>query len=487
MQLDQFYSKPNSNGISKLLKEHFNLDIPTQKLTVEKATLLRESVQKKISIFRNSVNFHTSEKNPAYLSLIMLENILAETYRDASERAVNKKAKWYTTAKEKKQSIPEKDRCSSCGGSGLDKPGRGWENAYPGKCNACGGTGRDPKNKAKNKEVKESKCAACECGDCYKHQILENFVPNLNKTEKLSESGARRLRITDGLDKLIDLTRKKVIKYQSMKDINMASINLKDLADLEEMKDLVANKQYAEVHVLMLKCDPSLQSKLHNAFGEDFFKVLKKHSPRYYKNAITEGIGTRLAYGAGRIAHAAAKGLRGQHLSSDWHNNIPSGSTNTRSGNTVNAVHQPTALSNKIQFDPKQLPKSLTSIMQAISATSLAKPQKIEAMNAIYGQYQISQMKQGNNVSAQGITTPQMTKKQVYANPSNNQTPPSAQAVNTNNIQSPLAVANDVVSRLVKNGINAIRAKEMIKQTIQNDPSSANNAETLYRATMRKK
>jgi hypothetical protein len=82
MHLDDFYQKVTSKSINKLLAEHFDVAINIDTLTVKKVRRIRENAQQKINAIRNSHQFHVSEKNPKYLSLIALENLLSSWIRE---------------------------------------------------------------------------------------------------------------------------------------------------------------------------------------------------------------------------------------------------------------------------------------------------------------------------------------------------------------------------------------------------------------------
>lgn len=77
MHLDQVYSQVTAQQINNLLVEYFNIEIPLVKLNKKRVRALRERTLRKLSDIRNSSSFHESQNNPTYLSLVILEGMLA--------------------------------------------------------------------------------------------------------------------------------------------------------------------------------------------------------------------------------------------------------------------------------------------------------------------------------------------------------------------------------------------------------------------------
>ena len=76
MHLDEFDTKLSARRISRLLKEHFGMEVNVDALTLRKARRLRENVRSKLDIIRSGATFHRSEQDPVYLGLVMLEDAL---------------------------------------------------------------------------------------------------------------------------------------------------------------------------------------------------------------------------------------------------------------------------------------------------------------------------------------------------------------------------------------------------------------------------
>lgn len=87
MQLNELSeSTISSKKLGHLLKENFGIDVPVEKITVGQATKYRNMAQQKIIEFRASEDFYSSERNPAYLGMIMLHQCLGQLVREAKEK-----------------------------------------------------------------------------------------------------------------------------------------------------------------------------------------------------------------------------------------------------------------------------------------------------------------------------------------------------------------------------------------------------------------
>jgi formylmethanofuran dehydrogenase subunit D len=82
MNLTEMTKKVNAQKIAKMLKENFNYSLDVKALTPAKASKLLETVQSKIKTIRNSSNYHTAEKNPNYMKLVVLERALSQWQKE---------------------------------------------------------------------------------------------------------------------------------------------------------------------------------------------------------------------------------------------------------------------------------------------------------------------------------------------------------------------------------------------------------------------
>ena len=87
MQLNELSGTTiSSKKLGQLLKENFGIDVPVEKITISQATKYRNLAQQKIVEFRASEDFYSSERNPAYLGMIMLHQCLGQLVREAKEK-----------------------------------------------------------------------------------------------------------------------------------------------------------------------------------------------------------------------------------------------------------------------------------------------------------------------------------------------------------------------------------------------------------------
>lgn len=77
MNLDELQSPMTSVQLAKLLEKQHGIKIPVQKISARKAQGMLESVQKKITRFRNSSAMHVSEQNTQYTAMLMVEQVLS--------------------------------------------------------------------------------------------------------------------------------------------------------------------------------------------------------------------------------------------------------------------------------------------------------------------------------------------------------------------------------------------------------------------------
>lgn len=77
MKLQELANMSQTKKISKIMESHFGNTFSFDRLTRSQAFGMLKRVRTMISEQRNSSKLHTSEQNPAYLKLIMLEQALA--------------------------------------------------------------------------------------------------------------------------------------------------------------------------------------------------------------------------------------------------------------------------------------------------------------------------------------------------------------------------------------------------------------------------
>jgi hypothetical protein len=71
--------------LESLLKEYFSLSISISDLSKAKITHLLESTNSKISNIRNSDAFHSSQKDPYYMGLLVMEKLLREADEETED------------------------------------------------------------------------------------------------------------------------------------------------------------------------------------------------------------------------------------------------------------------------------------------------------------------------------------------------------------------------------------------------------------------
>jgi hypothetical protein len=67
-----------SKGVASVMSSHFGKTVDFDAVTLKEAQVMLPRVSKMISEHRKTPGFHTSEKNPAYLELIMIEQALRD-------------------------------------------------------------------------------------------------------------------------------------------------------------------------------------------------------------------------------------------------------------------------------------------------------------------------------------------------------------------------------------------------------------------------
>ena len=76
MQLNEFHEKNKARLASRALKEHYSIDTDLSKLGAQQTRTMLTKVRGLLSEARAGRKIHESHKNPAYLKLIMMEQML---------------------------------------------------------------------------------------------------------------------------------------------------------------------------------------------------------------------------------------------------------------------------------------------------------------------------------------------------------------------------------------------------------------------------
>lgn len=87
MKLSEMASK-SPKKINKLMESRFGFAINFDKLTVEKAEALSETIESNLNKIRHSTNLHTAERNPRYMELLTVREGLA-AWLEQSRRQLN--------------------------------------------------------------------------------------------------------------------------------------------------------------------------------------------------------------------------------------------------------------------------------------------------------------------------------------------------------------------------------------------------------------
>ena len=77
MKLTELATPKKSRQVSKVFESYFGTKMPVNKLTVREAQAMLKRVRGVIAEHQRSTSRHTSERNPAYLKLVMMEQALA--------------------------------------------------------------------------------------------------------------------------------------------------------------------------------------------------------------------------------------------------------------------------------------------------------------------------------------------------------------------------------------------------------------------------
>ena len=71
-------ARTSPKKINKLMESRFGFSINFNKLTVEKAERLSETISANLNKIRHSTDFHTAERNPRYMELLTVKESLAK-------------------------------------------------------------------------------------------------------------------------------------------------------------------------------------------------------------------------------------------------------------------------------------------------------------------------------------------------------------------------------------------------------------------------
>ena len=77
MKLTELATPKKSRQVAKVFESYFGTKMPVNKLTVKEAQAMLKRVRGVIAEHQRSTTRHTSERNPAYLKLVMMEQALA--------------------------------------------------------------------------------------------------------------------------------------------------------------------------------------------------------------------------------------------------------------------------------------------------------------------------------------------------------------------------------------------------------------------------
>ena len=77
MKLTELATPKKSRQVAQVFESYFGTKMPVNKLTVREAQAMLKRVRGVIAEHQRSTTRHTSERNPAYLKLVMMEQALA--------------------------------------------------------------------------------------------------------------------------------------------------------------------------------------------------------------------------------------------------------------------------------------------------------------------------------------------------------------------------------------------------------------------------
>ena len=85
MLLNEFQISLNSKTLATLLREYTDYAMPIDKLSVPMAEKLLEGARTRLKKFRESADFHTSEKNPAFISTMLTAKLMERWLKEAGK------------------------------------------------------------------------------------------------------------------------------------------------------------------------------------------------------------------------------------------------------------------------------------------------------------------------------------------------------------------------------------------------------------------
>ena len=77
MKLTELATPKKSRQVAKVFESYFGTKMPVNRLTLREAQAMLKRVRGVIAEHQRSSTRHTSERNPAYLKLVMMEQALA--------------------------------------------------------------------------------------------------------------------------------------------------------------------------------------------------------------------------------------------------------------------------------------------------------------------------------------------------------------------------------------------------------------------------
>ncbi len=427
MNLDAFDTKLTSTKLNELLKEHFEFHLPIHKMSKSQVIKLRESANKKINKFRNSTDFHTSEKSPVYMSLLMLESMLGT---------------WLLE-------IKEPHLCSKCHKVKLS-----------GKktiCKKCSALKEDVTTNTFNDDDD------CTCGEGTRHiyhcarcnkPIDENHLGIDTVDGHTHESCASTQEYEDYMDYPGGGNTEDIIKWlKEKKGMHESAHNEKKICpncSSSHVSVVGDKKGYAHCEECEYKGLLVKFPKKTVTLDEDTLNELDLNDVgTHVANAVggAAKIGAAVAHGAGSVVHAGLAGLRGHDLPSNIGRKFP----------VVQTPSTPTLMPKVNNF------QDLMSTINRLSA--LTPNQKATIKQALDALQQKKNYKRPNTAPAvKPIITP----------------PPVSTAPTTNKN------AQDVVSALQNQGFKKNQAIQAVKFALQKNPNLANDFNGLIRASLRK-
>jgi chromosome segregation ATPase len=85
MKLTELATPKKSRQVAKVFESYFGTKMPVNKLTVREAQAMLKRVRGVIAEHQRSPSRHTSERNPAYLKLVMMEQALAQRIQEQDQ------------------------------------------------------------------------------------------------------------------------------------------------------------------------------------------------------------------------------------------------------------------------------------------------------------------------------------------------------------------------------------------------------------------